>query len=164
MIEEWKDIPGYEGLYEVSNTGFVRNKKRNKLLKGFIDRNGYKIVLLSYKGQKHFSVHRLVAEVFIPNINNSYQVNHKDEDKTNNNVDNLEWCDCKYNINYGLRTKKVKKKQIETGYWLGWDRKEYLSIYKQYIGVKRKRKEDADKLKLYEEYRNRKRKKYSNLC
>lgn len=156
-MEEWKEVPGYEGLYEVSNTGNVKSLIKNKIIKGFINRCGYRLVGLSKnKILKRFQVHRLVAQVFIPNPDNLPMVNHKDEDKSNNSVDNLEWCDAKYNIHYGTRSDKVKNTQIKNGYWLGWDRKEYLSIYKQYIGVKRKRKEDADKLKLYEEYRNRK--------
>ena len=156
-MEEWKEVPDYEGLYEVSNTGNVRSLIKNKIIKGFINRCGYKLVGLSKNGiSKWFQVHRLVAQVFIPNPDNLPMVNHKDEDKNNNRVENLEWCDAKYNINYGTRLDKVKKTQIENGYWLGWDRKEYLSIYKQYIGVKKRRECDIEKLKIYEEYRKRK--------
>ena len=156
-MEEWKEVPGYEGLYEVSNTGNVKSLIKNKIIKGFINRCGYRLVGLSKNGiLKRFQVHRLVAQVFIPNPYNLPMVNHKDEDKSNNRVDNLEWCDAKYNIHYGTRSDKVKKTQVKNGYWLGWDRKEYRSIYKQYIGVKRRRECDKKKKKIYEEYRKRK--------
>lgn len=111
--EIWKDIKGYEGLYQVSNLGNVRslgnNKKRKeKILKLSQTPKGYQIVYLSNKNQgKNYYIHRLVASAFIPNPNNLPQVNHKDEIKTNNMVDNLEWCDCEYNINYGTRNDKM---------------------------------------------------------
>lgn len=119
MQEEWRDIKGFEGYYQVSNLGRVRsvdrviintgNKGENKKshYKGRILRQthrnkGYLGVILTKNSKQHsFSVHRLVAQTFIPNINNLPQINHKDENKENNSVDNLEWCDCKYNINYG---------------------------------------------------------------
>ena len=156
-MEEWKDIPGYEGLYEVSNMGNVRNVRRNKLLRLSKTNNRYIRVSLCKNGIKTgLTVHRLVAEAFIPNPDNLPEVNHKDEDKSNNSVENLEWCDAKYNIHYGTRSDKVKKTQIKNGYWFGLDRKEYRNIYKQYIGVKRRRECDIEKLKKYEEYRKRK--------
>ena len=119
MQEEWRDIKGFEGYYQVSNLGRVRsvdrviintgNKGENKRshYKGKILRQahrnkGYLGVILTKNSKQHsFSVHRLVAQAFIPNIKNLPQINHKDENKENNSVDNLEWCDCKYNINYG---------------------------------------------------------------
>lgn len=119
MEEVWKDIKDYEGYYQVSNLGRVRSLDRvisrngkNTLLKGQLltirlAKCGYLYCGLSKNG-KHtlFRVHRLVAEAFIPNPNNLPQVNHKSEDKADNSVDNLEWCDAKYNCNYGERTKK----------------------------------------------------------
>lgn len=118
MEEIWKDIKDYEGLYQVSNLGRVKSlsnikSKREKLLKLTLRTNGYYMVIL-YKNTKRAAknVHRLVAETFIPNPDNLPQVNHKDEDKTNNCVGNLEWCDSKYNINYSMG-KAVKC--IETG-------------------------------------------------
>lgn len=111
MIEIWKDILGYEGLYQVSNLGNVRslNYRRSgklKLLKQGTD-NGYKRVELSKNGKKKkYWVHRLVAISFISNPNNYKEVNHKDEDKSNNNVNNLEWCTREYNINYGTAMKR----------------------------------------------------------
>lgn len=109
MIEEWRDVLGYEGLYEVSNLGRVR--RNGKILKPQAERGGYLHVFLSKNGiVKHGKVHRLVASAFIPNPNNYPQINHKDEDKTNNAVSNLEWCDGKYNANYGTRNKRVSEK------------------------------------------------------
>lgn len=110
--EIWKDILGYEGLYQVSNFGRVKSLKfgKERILKLTKDKDGYLIVNL-YKNNKSktFKVHRLVAEAFIPNPDNLPQVNHKDEDKSNNIVSNLEWCDVKYNQNYGTRNKRIGK-------------------------------------------------------
>lgn len=117
--EIWKDIEGYEGLYKVSNLGNVLSLKRKKphLLKPVQYTNGYLFVTLSNhnKSLKENSIHRLVAKAFLSNPNNLPQVNHKDEDKTNNRVDNLEWCDAKYNLNYGTtqeRKAKAKSKPV----------------------------------------------------
>lgn len=116
MIEEiWKDIKGYEGLYQVSNLGNVRSLNYNrenkiKLLTPCIKR-GYKSICLRKNSKKFFLLHRLVAQAFIPNPNNLPQVNHKDENKQNNCVDNLEWCTSEYNINFGTRNRKVGTKQ-----------------------------------------------------
>lgn len=98
-IEEFRDVPGYEGTYEVSNWGRVR--RNGKILKPGKDTCGYLLVVLSKNGvRKTVSVHRLVASAFLSNPQNLPQVNHKDEDKTNNTVENLEWCTREYNINY----------------------------------------------------------------
>lgn len=109
MREVWKEIKGYEGLYSVSNTGRVKSLRRNKImaLKKTVD--GYLRVGLRKKGQKWYSVHRLVAIAFIENPNGCPQINHKDECKTNNNVDNLEWCTAKYNSNYGTHIERMIK-------------------------------------------------------
>lgn len=99
----WKDIQGFEGLYEVSNFGNVRSLKYGKIkyLKPADDGNGYYFVNLSKNGiVKNFKIHRLVANAFIPNPNNLPQINHKDEDKTNNKANNLEWCNNQYNTRY----------------------------------------------------------------
>ena len=114
----WKPIPNFEDLYEISNTGEVRSKnpryKNKSILKQGLSNKGYKNVCLCRKGvQKTFNVHRLVALAFIPNPNNLPCVNHKDENKTNNNVDNLEWCSYYYNNVYGDRlTKSALKRSI----------------------------------------------------
>ena len=115
MAEEeiWCPIKGYEGIYEVSDQGRVRSLKfgKERILKPFRNKGGYLLVGLCKNGeQKKCKVHRLVAQTFIPNPDNLPEVNHKDEDKTNNFVHNLEWCDVKYNINYGTRIKRISEK------------------------------------------------------
>ena len=113
MIEIWKDIKGYEGLYKISNYGEVYSIRRGKLLKCKKGNHGYERVGLSKNGKtKLFLRHRLVAEAFIPNPNCLPQVNHIDEDKSNNRCDNLEWCDSKYNCNYGSRNKKGSENRL----------------------------------------------------
>lgn len=107
-MERWKDIEGYEGLYMVSNCGRVKslgnsnsNNSKERILKQMKDRYGYIYVNLWKDGDmKHYTVHRLVAKEFIQNPNNYPQVNHKDENKENNYVWNLEWCTQKYNQEY----------------------------------------------------------------
>lgn len=125
MVEEWKDIEEYKGLYQVSNYGRVKsldrwvdnkgNSKRpikGKILKP-VEHNGYQHVLLFKNGNyKKYFVHRMVAMAFIPNPDNLPIINHKDEKPSNNRVDNLEWCDCKYNINYGTGNQRRAEKQI----------------------------------------------------
>lgn len=113
--EIWKPKKDYEGLYEVSNFGNImslnyRNTGKSKLLKPIKDKNGYLNVGLYKDGEKKwFLVHRLIAETFIPNPENLPHINHKDEDKTNNRADNLEWCTPKNNCNYGTRNERVGK-------------------------------------------------------
>ena len=106
MEEIWKDIKGFEGRYQISNYGNVkslrycgRNEIRNLVPK--VNNKGYEWVELIVNGKKNYrQIHRLVAEAFIPNTNNDPIVNHKDENPRNNRVDNLEWCDYKYNSRY----------------------------------------------------------------
>ena len=130
-MEEWKEIPGYEGLYEVSNKGNVRNVRRNKLLRLSKTNNRYIRVSLCKNGIKTgLTVHRLVAEAFIENPDNLPEVNHKDEDKTNNRVENLEWCDHKYNMNYGTRNIRAKETAIKNGYYTGLSKEEYRKKYR----------------------------------
>lgn len=119
--EEWVSINGYEGLYEVSTSGRVRSlpKKHGFLLKNLrikkpvIDKYGYYRMNL-WKGGKRETVlvHRLVAKAFITNKLNLKEVNHKNEIKTDNRVENLEWCDVRYNSNYGSRNERISKNMI----------------------------------------------------
>ena len=124
-IEIWKPVAGYEGLYEVSNQGNVRSVDRYvsnnwknglRLIKGKVlnygcTLGGYKQVHLSKNGsQEPLYVHRLVAEAFLQNPDCLPEINHKDEDKTNNRVENLEWCDRKYNANYGTAIERASEK------------------------------------------------------
>lgn len=98
---EWKKIEEPFDLYEVSSEGSVRNRKTGKALKPQRNRKGYlKVHLYGREITKFISVHRLVAEAFIPNPNNLPEVNHKDEDKENNKSSNLEWCNRGYNVRY----------------------------------------------------------------
>lgn len=127
-MEEWRDIPGYESKYQVSNLGRIKSlinnkgKSYEKILKLNLKKHGYLQVGL-YKNNKvkYFRVHRLVAQLFVENPFNYTEVNHKDENRTNNNFENLEWCTIKYNNNYGnrniniSRTNKKPIKCITTG-------------------------------------------------
>ena len=121
-MEKWKPIAGYEGLYEVSNLGNVRSLDRvirakhnsTALRKGRIltpfyeEKKGYYQVALSKDGkEKKQRVHRLVAVAFLDNPFNYTDINHKDEIKTNNNVNNLEWCSREYNNNYGTKPQRT---------------------------------------------------------
>lgn len=111
MEEIWRSVKDYEDLYEVSNWGRVRNSRTGLVLRPEKNKNGYLQVNLSKDGiVKHYYVHRLVTQAFIPNPNNLPEVNHKDENKENNRVDNLEWSTRSYNNNYGTRTEKTSKK------------------------------------------------------
>lgn len=121
--EEWKDVVGYEGLYQVSSQGNIRSCERyvntsgggkrkisSLILKKFKCPGGYlEVNLWKNNKQKTTMIHRLVAETFIPNPLNFPEVNHKDESKENNCLDNLEWCTSKYNANYGTRNKRMIK-------------------------------------------------------
>ena len=117
MTEEiWKPIINYEGSYEVSNLGRIRSIKFNKLYYMSLitnKRTGYKQVLLCKNGvQKTYVVHRLVALSFLENPLDLPCINHKDENKLNNRVDNLEWCTIKYNNNYGTGKERSRVKRL----------------------------------------------------
>ena len=127
--EIWKDIEGYEGKYQVSNLGRVRSLDRYQyranpntgkpyktfkagvVLKEQVGNNGYLRVKIfdADNHQKMALVHRLVAKAFIPNYQNLPEVNHKDENKSNNRADNLEWCTQSYNVTYnGLQARRYE--------------------------------------------------------
>ena len=116
--EIWKDIKGYEGKYKVSNMGRVKSLNYNKtgkegILKPKKDRYGYLQVHLSKdRKAKMYLVHRLVASAFLENPMGYTEVNHKDENKQNNYIENLEWCDRSHNINHGTRNQKISKPVI----------------------------------------------------
>ncbi len=103
--EIWKDVKGYEGYYRVSNKGNVRGYRHgDRLLKPLTDGHGYSFICLCVNGvKKNRKIHRMVAEAFIPNPDNLPCINHKDENKANNHVDNVEWCTYSYNNLYGTR-------------------------------------------------------------
>ena len=131
--EVWKDVVGYEGQYQVSNKGNVRSVDRinhigskysGRMLKPWYQSGGYLQVGLCKNGKVMSKyIHRLVLEAFVDNPNNLPEVNHLDENKTNNELPNLEWCDSSYNSKYGTRIRRIAQKQskkvravnIETG-------------------------------------------------
>lgn len=161
MIEIWRQIPGYEGFYEVSSFGRVRNVKSGKILRPGLHHSGYLNCVLSVNGNKNtFVIHRLVAQAFIPNPLGLPQVNHKDEDKTNNNVDNLEWCTAKYNVNYGTIKNRVRNTNIENGNWSGLSRNEYCKKYycdnQDKFILKREKMKDYYKEYLHKYYQEHK--------
>lgn len=109
----WKDVKNYEGLYQCSDKGEIRSCKTLKTLKYRYDKDGYGKVILYNKGKGvEFRVHRLIAETFIPNPNKLPLINHKDEVKNNNCIENLEWCSYEYNNNYGNRNYNIHKSQL----------------------------------------------------
>jgi hypothetical protein len=140
MQEIWKDVVEYEGFYQVSNLGQVKGLERKsnkvgnttrtikeKILTPVISKEGYAYVSLCIKGIiKRKRIHRLVAQAFIPNPNNYPEVNHKDENRLNNDVSNLEWCSNYYNQNYGLHQERCRKSKEKsefryiTGGYSGW--------------------------------------------
>lgn len=122
MKELWKDIPNYEGLYQVSNLGRVKSFRKSTkyhckneyILKPNIASHGYAEVTFYKNTIRHkFLIHRLVASAFVPNPDNLPQINHKDENRTNNTADNLEWCTAEYNNAYGTaRIRSIDTKSI----------------------------------------------------
>lgn len=129
MEEVWKDIVGYEGKYQISNFGNVKslareydtmnkfNRRKHTVVEEHMMKiqhysNGYPFVGLSKDGKtRGHMIHRLVAMAFLLNPDNLPEVNHKDENKDNNCVDNLEWCTSKYNANYGTRNERCFPKE-----------------------------------------------------
>ena len=125
MSEEWRDVVGYEGLYQVSSEGRVKSLERTfidnsgrkryvkeRILKPGADRGGYLRIDLCASGKrKMFSVHRLVCEAFHDNPENKLDVNHINENKTDNRACNLEWSTRRENINHGTRNERVAKAQ-----------------------------------------------------
>lgn len=123
MGEIWKNIPNYIGYYQISNFGRVKSLTRKvkssrskieyrtvneRIIKSRIDKYGYETVILRKENtDKHFTIHRLIAICFIPNPENLPSINHIDENKLNNTVENLEWCTVKYNNSYNNRQEKI---------------------------------------------------------
>lgn len=135
MQEIWKDVPNYDGLYQISNFGRVKSfnfsrkhfNQNYHFLKPNISNNGYEQVTLYNKSRERhkYLVHKLVAEAFLSNPHNYPCVNHKDENKLNNSVDNLEWCTYKHNNNYGtarIRARITKSRPVSQytleGIWI----------------------------------------------
>jgi hypothetical protein len=113
-MEIFKEIKGYENLYQVSNQGRIYGVKRGKFLRPLLNNNGYMMVNLCKDNKlKKCLIHRLVANAFIPNPLNLSDVNHRSEIKTDNRVENLEWMSHKENCNYGMKKIKVSKKILQ---------------------------------------------------
>ena len=115
MEEIWLPIKGFECLYEVSSFGRVRNLNykrtgQTRVLSPYENKGYLQVDLCKNGKRKSYSVHRLVAEAFLPNWFDEPQVNHRDENKHNNHIDNLEWCTATYNNNYGTHNERVSSK------------------------------------------------------
>ena len=118
-MESWKTIPGFEGKYSISTYGRIKNNKNNRIKNHYVNENGYCVVGFYDKGKgftKHFKVHRLVAEAFIENPKNKKTVNHKDGNKENNHVLNLEWSTHSENVKHSFDTglRAVTNRQRES--------------------------------------------------
>lgn len=117
--EEWRDVVGFEGLYCVSNMGRCASLRSGemRLINPRKNPAGYMRIAIHVRPMnKQFMVHRLVAETFIPNPNNLPFVNHKDENTSNNSVDNLEWCDRRYNNTYGTALSRAHETRKKNGH------------------------------------------------
>lgn len=131
MQEIWRDIEGFGGCYQVSNLGRLKSLertvkgnnggvyvKKEKILTPTINSRGYYHTCLRKDGRSiTVYIHRIVAQAFLPNPDNLPLINHKDEDKTNNRVENLEWCSAKYNTNYGTANERRREKLKQNPYF-----------------------------------------------
>ena len=123
VTEIWKDIEGYEGLYQISNLGRVKSLPKYTYSRGYAQLRKEKLLRprktgkyrnylsVTFNDGKQHKVHRLVAQAFIPNPNNLSYVNHKDENTLNNCADNLEWCTNQYNVQYSAKLLTVEHKK-----------------------------------------------------
>lgn len=113
-VEEWKDVLNFESLYKVSNIGNVKSLNTNENMK-FTTRSGYYNIILRKNGKRYSKqIHRLVAEAFLENKENKPIVNHKDYNRKNNNVENLEWCTQKENVNWSRNNMKHRKEKTHS--------------------------------------------------
>lgn len=125
---KWKEIENTDGLYLISDTGKVFSVRSERIIKNQQQSNGYWRVELNFNGvPKRYFIHRLVASAFVPNPNNYPIVNHKDENPSNNNAENLEWCTQEYNCNYGNRNKKIQDNRKPTP--SGADNSQSIHVY-----------------------------------
>ena len=141
MIEQVKDYPNYS----VSHLGDVFNNKTGLRLKQTVKKGYCLVYLYNENGRKCFLVHRLVATAFIPNPNNLPEVNHKDENPLNNNVENLEWCSPKYNCNYGTHCEKIRRRMVLHAPMAG---KQHTCVAKAKMSLAKKGKPSKRKRKI----------------
>ena len=152
-METWKDISGFEGLYRVSNTGKVFSVRRNKTLQGKIDKYGYRCVVLWNGKNNHRTIHRLVADAFVPHIDGCNVVNHLDCDKLNNNADNLEWTTVSGNTKHAYDNIQSYRDRVQNVHKMGIEaRKLKIDAYYngKYIGSFDSKKETAEQLGISE--------------
>lgn len=152
-MEIWKDVEGFEGLYQVSNTGKVFSVRRGKILNGKTDRYGYKCVVL-WNGENNYrTIHRLVADAFLPRVDGCNVVNHLDCDKLNNNADNLEWTTVQGNTRHAYDNNQAYRERMREVNRMGIEaRKIKLDAYYdgKYVGSYNGKKEAADRLGISE--------------
>ena len=139
----FKEIEGHKGAYLVGSNGTIFNQKTGQYLKAVQGKHGYMHVTLCYGKKEDLLIHRAVAKAFVPNPDNFPCVNHKDEDKTNNDVSNLEWCTQKYNLNYGKmkvsRNSPVVQKDKNSNFIKQWNsiKEASESLKIKYQGISR---------------------------
>ena len=136
--EVLKDIPGFEGLYQISNHGRIYSVRYDRFRKPKVDKDGYMTISIGKEGNlRHFFVHRLVANAFVQNPHGFPEVNHIDGNKTNNAADNLEWCDHVANIhhayNTGLMPHPMKPKKEKRTRGMKLTERQVEEIRRQYI-------------------------------
>jgi uncharacterized FAD-dependent dehydrogenase len=149
--EMWKDIKDFEGLYQVSSLGNIKNIKTNRVFNGYIQNTGYPTVTLK---NKKYSIHRLVALAFIDNPLQKPQVNHIDSDRTNNKVENLEWCTHSENMQHAFKVgamdnaiKKLIKNKIRAKKVAQYDLSDNLiAIHKGSVDITNKLKKEGIKI------------------
>lgn len=149
MKEVWKNVPieGYGETYHISNKGRLKNVKRNRIHAICLDDDGYPhYQLCANNKRKTITAHRLVALAFIENPLNLPCVNHKDEVKTNNSVENLEWCTYEYNINYGTARKRIVEKQSKP--IIQMSNGEVLAVFKSAVEASKQTGTNYSKIRM----------------
>jgi hypothetical protein len=135
--EIWRDVKGFEGLYKVNRKGEIYSVLKNIIRPPKDNGYGYDNITLNKNGKKITKyIHRIVAEAFISNPNNYPMVNHKDENKKNNNVENLEWCTASYNVNYGTGKTRAIIKYKETWKNMNEEKRKEISEKHRKISIK----------------------------